>query len=382
MRPVYLDYSATTPLDDRVFEAMVPYFRENFGNASSIHAFGRKARAALEESRETIARCINAPYEALVFTSGGTESDNYAVRGAGMAQAKKGRNHIIVSAVEHHAVLDTALDLRTKGFEVNCARVDETGTVDLDHLRSLANDRTALISVMHVNNEVGTIEPVREAADIAHAVGALFHTDAVQSFGKIPVNVEDLGADLLTLSAHKIYGPKGIGALYIKKGTIVEPLVTGGGQEGNRRAGTESVALAVGFAQAARIAVEFAERDSIHIRKLRHELREKLAGHRGIVFNGHPEKSIPHILSVSFDRTGIDGEALIIGMDLRGVAVTSGSACTSGTLEPSHVLLAMGRPEATARATIRFSLGRLTTSEEIETAAKALEEVVRAMKKR
>ncbi|MEP0821217.1 MAG: cysteine desulfurase [Ignavibacterium sp.] len=381
MKPVYLDYSATTPLDPRVLEAMIPHFGENFGNASSIHAFGRKARAALEESREAIAGCINAPHDTLIFTSGGTEADNYAVRGVASALGKKGRNHLIVSAVEHHAVLDTALALRAEGFNVDVARVDDTGTIDLDHLRSLVNNRTGLVSVMHVNNEVGTIEPVREAAEIAHNAGAVFHMDAVQSFGKIPVNVDELGADLLTLSAHKIYGPKGIGALYIRKGVAIDSLLTGGGQEQNRRAGTESVALAVGFARAAEIAIESMEHDSTHVRTLQRELHAKIADYPGIVFNGHPENAIPHILNVSFNTPGIDGEAMIIGMDLRGVAVTSGSACTSGTLEPSHVLLAMGRPESTARATIRFSLGRQTTMEEIETAVAALKEVLATIKR-
>jgi cysteine desulfurase len=380
MRLVYLDYSATTPLDSRVMDAMMPHFVENFGNASSVHAYGRKARAVLEESREAIARCIGAPNDSLIFTSGGTEADNFAVRGTATAMKSRGRDHIVVSAVEHHAVLDTALAMRKEGFRVDRARVDQSGNVDLDYLRSLVNDRTALVSVMHVNNEVGTIEPVREAAEIAHSVGAVFHSDAVQSLGKIPVDVEQFGVDLLTLSAHKIYGPKGIGALYVRKGVAIDSLLTGGGQEQNRRAGTESVPLAVGFAKAAYIAQEAMDEDSKRIGSLKHELRQKLEGFPGIVFNGHPERSIPNILNVSFETPGIDGEALIIGMDLRGIAVTSGSACTSGTLEPSHVLLAMGRSEATARATIRFSLGRQTTSKDLDRAVDALREVLSRMR--
>lgn len=380
MKPVYLDYSATTPLDPRVLEAMLPHLSENFGNASSIHGFGRKAKAILEESREIVARSIHASHDSLIFTSGGTEADNHAVRGVASALKSKGRDRIVVSAVEHHAVLDTALTLQGEGLKVDRARVDETGMVDLEHLRSLVNGQTALVSVMHVNNEVGTIEPVREASRIAHEAGAVFHTDAVQSYGKIPVDVEELGVDLLSLSAHKIYGPKGIGALYIRKGLALDSLMTGGGQERNRRAGTENVALAAGFARAARIAVESLKGDSERIEGLHKDLRTRLDGFPGIVFNGHPEQRIPHIVSISFAEPGIDGEALIIGMDLRGVAVTSGSACTSGTLEPSHVLLAMGRPESTARATIRFSLGRGTTSDEIETAVRALNEVLAKMK--
>ncbi|MBI4417888.1 MAG: cysteine desulfurase, partial [Ignavibacteriales bacterium] len=340
----------------------------------------RKARAVLEESREAIARCIGAPIDSLIFTSGGTEADNCAVRGTATAMKSRGRDHIAVSAVEHHAVLDTALAMRKEGFRVDRARVDQTGTVDLDYLRSLVNDRTALVSVMHVNNEVGTIEPVREAAEIAHSVGAVFHSDAVQSLGKIPVDVEQFGVDLLTLSAHKIYGPKGIGALYIRKGVAIDSLLTGGGQEQNRRAGTESVPLAAGFAKAAHIAQETMDEDSKRISSLKHELRQKLAAFHGIVFNGHPERSIPNILNVSFETPGIDGEALIIGMDLRGIAVTSGSACTSGTLEPSHVLMAMGKSEATARATIRFSMGRQTTSEDLDRAVDALREVLSRMR--
>lgn len=381
MKRVYLDYSATTPMDPRVLETMQPHFLENYGNASSVHDAGRRARAVLEESRETVAAMLGTSQDTLFFTSGGTESDNTAVFGVARALKPKGRDHIAVSAVEHHAVLHSALALREQGWRVDTINVDETGMVDLGHLEKLVDERTALVSVMHANNEVGTVQPVPEVSEIAHRKGAFVHSDAVQSFGKIPVNVEDLGVDLLSVSAHKLYGPKGIGALYIRKGVPVSPIMIGGGQEQNRRAGTENVPLAAGFARALEIAQVSMTSDADRLKALKAELRTKLENSfPGIVFNGHTAKSLPGILNISFaSSTGVDGEALIIGMDLNGVAVTSGSACTSGTLEPSHVLRAMGRNEATARATIRFSLGRPTTSEELDFAVAMLSRVLGKM---
>lgn len=382
MNRIYLDYSATTPLDPRVLDAMRPHFLENFGNASSVHETGRKARAVLEESRETLARFIGATHDTLYFTSGGTEADNFAVTGIANAFKPKGRDHIVVSAVEHHAILQPAQELRKHGWQVDTARALPTGVVDLDHLQSLVSDRTALVSIMHANNETGVIQPVREAADIAHAKGALLHSDAVQSFGKIPVSVAELSADLISLSAHKIYGPKGIGALFVRKGVPIQSLLIGGGQEQNRRAGTENVPMAVGFAVAADIAQECMDNELKRTQMLNAELRKQLAGKfKGLLFNSANTGSLPTIVSVSFDSSsGVDGEALIMGMDLRGISVTSGSACTSGTLEPSHVLMAMGRNEATARATIRFSLGRLTTLADIGTAVNALSDVLATMR--
>jgi cysteine desulfurase len=380
MRRVYLDHSATTPLDPRVFEAMRQAFLEVFGNASSVHAFGREARALLEQSRESVAAFLGARSDEIFFTSGGTESNNAAISGIAEVAAAAGRNHLLVSAVEHHAVLHPAESLRKKGFAVQIIPVDDTGLVDPDEIRKAITPKTCLVSIMHANNEVGTIEPIKEIAAFAREHGVVVHTDAVQSVGKIPVNVDELGVDLLSLSAHKFYGPKGIGVLYIRRGTTIESLIKGGGQESNRRAGTQNVPLAVGVAKALEICAERMTDDAIRCSRLKHRLRERLQ-FDGILFNGHPTRSLPNVLSVSFDSTvrEVDGDALIAGMDLRGVAVTSGSACSSGSLEPSHVLLAMGRHEKTASATIRFSLGRSTTEEDIDYAVEALEDVLKTM---
>ncbi|MEX1274952.1 MAG: cysteine desulfurase family protein [Bacteroidota bacterium] len=385
MKKVYLDHSATTPLDPRVLEAMVPYWQGTFGNASSVHSFGREARAVLEDSRERIARSIGARNDEVFFTSGGTEADNHAVKGVARSAAPKGRNHILVSAVEHHAVLHSAESLRAEGFIVDIVPVDQFGMVDPEEIRRRVSDKTALVSVMQVNNEVGTIQPVKDVVKAGKSVGALVHSDTVQSVGKLPFNFNEMEVDLLAISAHKFYGPKGIGAIVIRKGTLIDPLVVGGAQESNRRAGTESVALAVGFATALELSQAAMEQETPRISALRNKLmRDLRTAFPSLLINGHPQQVLPHILSVSFDSAQfpIDGDAIIMGMDLRGVAVTSGSACTSGSLQPSHVLLAMGRDEKTAKATIRFSFGRGTTEEEIVYAASALKEVVTTTKSR
>ncbi len=384
MRQVYLDHSATTPLDPRVLEAMQPYFTRHFGNASSIHAFGQEARAALEESRETIAQFIGAKMDEVFFTSGGTESDNYAIKGVAFAKAKAGKNHVLVSAIEHHAVLEPAEYLKHYGFEVELLPVDRTGMVDPDDVRRAIRPETALISLMHANNEVGTIEPIQEIGHITREHGIAFHSDTVQTVGKISVNVKELNIDLLAISAHKIYGPKGIGAIYIRKGTVVEPLILGGGQESKRRAGTENVPLAVGFAKAVALCEELMDSDAKRIQQLRKKLRDRITTEfEGVIFNGHPIGCLPNILNISFDsaQVELDADTLIWAMDLRGVAVASGSACTSGAVEPSHVLTAMGRDEKTARATIRFSLGRGTTDEDIDYAVDALHHATEKMKR-
>ena len=384
MKRIYLDYSATTPLDPEALRAMQPYFSGYLGNPSSVHAFGREARLALEEARETLARSVGARPDEIFFTSGGTESDNHAVKGTAHRAVGKRGAHVLVSAVEHHAVLHPALSLRRAGFEVELLPVDSNGRVDPEDLRRRVRPETILVSVMHANNEVGTIQPIAELAAITRPVGIPLHTDAVQSFGKIPVNVAHLGVDLMSLSGHKIYGPRGIGVLFVRKGTPLEPLLEGGSQERNLRAGTENVALAVGFAKAAELAVKRRDADAQRLSALKKLLRGKLENiSDGILWNGHGGETLPSVLSLSFDSSAgvVDGEALIMGMDLEGVAVTSGSACTSGTLEPSHVLLAMGRDEATARATIRFSMGRATTEEDLEAAANALKVVLARIRK-
>lgn len=385
MKRIYLDHSATTPLDPLVLEAMVPYFQGIFGNASSVHSFGREARAVLEESRERIARVIGARNDEVFFTSGGTEADNYAVKGVARSGARRGRNRIIVSAIEHHAVIHAAESLRAEGIQVEVLSVDQYGMVDPEELRRKLSDQTALVSVMHANNEIGTIQPLREVVEVTKSAGAVVHSDTVQTAGKLPLKFSEMGVDLLALSAHKFYGPKGIGAIVIRKGTLIDPLIVGGSQESNRRAGTESVALAVGFATALELSHNVMEQESQRMGELRGKLtRELLSSFPALLINGHPQQVLPHILSVSFDSAtySLDGDALIMGMDLRGVAVTSGSACTSGSLQPSHVLRAMGRDERTAKATVRFSFGKGTTEEDINYAASALKEVVNMVKSR
>ncbi len=384
MRRVYLDHSATTPPDAAVLEVIQAAGRSTFGNASSVHSFGREARAILEESREQIARFIGARSEEIFFTSGGTESNNYAIQGVPKAVVLTGKNQVITTAVEHHSVLHPIEQLGRAGFTATILPVDGSGLVDPDDVRKSITDKTCLISVMHANNEVGTIEPVETIGIIAKEHGIPFHSDAVQTLGKIPIHVDELNVDLLSFSAHKLYGPKGMGALYIRRGTRIESLIHGGGQESNRRAGTENVPLAAGFAKAVSLCSEQMTDDAIRFAQLKKQLMSRLvAEFPGLSVNGNSQGSLTNILSVSFDSTGglIDGEALIMGMDLQGVAVTSSSACTSGTLEPSHVLLAMGRDEATAAATIRFSFGRSTSKEDIDYAVDALHEVVTTMKK-
>ncbi|MGA9119864.1 MAG: cysteine desulfurase family protein [Bacteroidota bacterium] len=384
MRRIYLDHTATTPLDLRVLDAMVPFFGTVFGNASSIHSFGREAKSALEESRSSIATAIGAAPSELFFVSGGTESDNLAILGSWRAARKRGRESVIVGAAEHHAVLDTAGSLEDEGAVVRLAKTDNGGMTSSAAVSELVDSRTALVSVMHANNEVGTINPITEIASVAHTQGALMHSDAVQTLGKIPVNVDALGVDLLTVSAHKLYGPKGIGALYIRRGTEVEQIIHGGGQERGRRPGTENVALAVGFARALEIAEENRERERERLCSLRDALQQALTSRFPyLLVNGSSAGRLPHILNISVDSSvaRVEGEMLVPTLDLEGIAVTSGSACTSGSMQPSHVLLAMGYDEATARATVRFSLGRGNTKEDIvetvERVSRVLERTVR-----
>ena len=379
MKRIYLDHTATTPLDPRVFDAMKPYFLEKFGNASSIHSFGQEARAALDESRDTLAKLLGARSGELFFVSGGTEADNFALKGVAWKMRERGKSHIVTSKVEHPAVLETCMALEKNDFAVSYVDVDAHGMVSPDNVQRAITPETGLISIMHANNEVGTINPITRIAAIAREHGILFHTDAVQTLGKLPIHVDELGVDLLSISAHKIYGPKGIGALFIRKGIVVERMLHGGGQERGRRGGTENVPLAVGFATAASLINGDMEKEGSRLLALKSDLRSMLdAKFSAIVFNGHPVMSLPHILNVSFDsdRVEIDGEALLFNMDMAGIAVTSGSACTSGSIEPSHVLLAMGRDDKTAKATIRFSMGRSTTRDDLVDAVAALEKVV------
>ncbi len=379
MRRVYLDHAATTPLDAEVFEAMEPYFKGRYGNASSLHQYGREARAALDESRETIARLIGARAGEVLFVSCGTEADNFALKGVASEMSARGRNHVITDGAEHHAVLEPCEFLAQNGYPVTVLPVDGAGRVDPAALNDAIRPETGLISVMHANNEVGTINPVSQLARTAKRRDIVVHTDAVQSFGKIPVNVNELGVDALSLSAHKIYGPKGIGALFVRRGVGIGRFMHGGGQERGRRAGTENVPLAVGFARAAVLAHERMEAGMKTFTVLRNRfiaaLRERFPY---ILVNGSGEETLPAIVNISFDsrKIEIDGESLLFNLDLAGVAAASGSACTSGSVEPSHVLLAMGRDMASAKASVRFSMGRATTEGDISYALEVLEEVV------
>ncbi|CUT02223.1 cysteine desulfurase family protein [Candidatus Kryptobacter tengchongensis] len=384
MRRVYLDNSATTPVDPAVVEAMMPYFTEIFGNPSSVHWFGREAKVAIEEARYKIANFINADPSEIIFTSGGTESDNFAIFGVALSGLRKGKKHIITTKIEHHAVLDSCLYLQKNGFEVTFLKVGSDGVVDPDDVRKAITSKTCLISVMHVNNEIGTIQPIQEIGMIAMEHGIPFHTDAVQSFGKIEVDVKDLKVDLISASAHKIYGPKGIGFLYVRNGVEIEKFHHGGSQEAGRRAGTESVPLIVGFAKAVELCAERMKQDYEHVSSLRKRMIEKindLFAEFGdiLILNSPYDKTIPYILNFSINsgKIDIDAEALIYGLDLKGVAVSNGSACTSGSLKPSHVILALGRDEKTSLATVRFSFGRWNTIDDVDYAVEKFAEVVK-----
>jgi cysteine desulfurase len=384
VRRIYLDHTATTPLDPLVREAMEPYFSDIFGNASSVHSYGREAKSALEKARGVIAACIGAEPGELYFTSGGTESDNLAITGAARCARATGRTHLVTSRGEHHAVLDTCETLREEGFALSLTELDGYGKVDPEQVRALATRATAVVSIMHANNEVGTINPIGAIAEGLRDSGALVHTDAVQSVGKLPVNVRELAVDLMTFTAHKLYGPKGIGALYVRRGTPLDPLFHGGGQERGKRPGTENVALAVGFAKAVELACSAMSAESAKLTMVRDALETALKSRFPyLLVNGHPTDRLPHILNVSVDsrKMRIEGEMLVMNMDLKGIAVTSGSACTSGSIQPSHVLLAMGRDPDTARATIRFSFGRSNSEEDIAYVVESLGEVMQQMKK-
>ena len=373
---LYLDYAATTPLALEVVEAMLPYLTgaASFGNASSIHRFGREARAALDSARDSVAALISADYSEIYFTSSGTEADNLALIGT-MLAAPPERNHLNTTTIEHHAILHTAHFLEKQGYSVTYVPVDSQGLVAPEAIAEALTDRTALVSVMHANNEIGTLQPITEIARIAHERGAKFHTDAVQTVGLLDVNVQELDCDLLTLCAHKIYGPKGAGALYIRQGTKVSPLLHGGSQEREKRAGTENVPALVGFGKAAELATSRKQADSLHLTNLREsflsDLQTKIPN---LHLNGHPTLRLPNNINVSVE--GVEGTTLLMNLDRKGIAASSGSACSSGSIEPSHVLKAIGLPDHLASNGIRFSLGRATTPEELTTTVEIFAQIV------
>ena len=376
----YLDHAATTPLSPSALDAMGPYLTEHYGNPSSLHAEGRRARAALDEARAGVARLIGAKAREIVFTASGSEADNLALKGAAWANSPRGR-HVLVGSAEHKAVRNAAAVLERQGWEVTWLPVDADGGVDTATVEAAISERTSLVSVMLANNEVGTINPIAEIGRVCRARGVLFHTDAVQAAGHLPIDVNALGVDLLSLSAHKLHGPKGIGALFVRQGTALLPQVHGGAQESQRRAGTEYVAGAVGFAAALREAMGdpvAAGAERTRLEALRDRLMDGLAGLPGTRLTGHPTQRLPGIASAVID--GVEGGDLVAALDLEGVAASTGSACTSGSDEPSHVLLAMGIDERTAHGSLRLSAGRDTTPGEVEFALAALERVLARMR--
>lgn len=373
-RIYYFDHAATTYVKPEVFEAMKPWFTELFGNPSSIYSLGRESRKAIEEARAQIAWCLNAHHNEVFFTGSGTEADNWAIKGVAYANRNKGK-HLITSVIEHHAVLEAFEYLRKEGFEVTYLPVDENGLVNPEDLKKEIRPDTTLVSVMFANNEIGTVQPIRELAAIAHEKGAFFHTDAVQAMGNIRVDVKELGVDLLSMSAHKFYGPKGVGALYVKKGVKLDNFMHGGAQERNRRAGTENVPGVIGLATALKLATENLEAYNSHLKKLSDKLIDKVFERIPHVrLNGDRERRLPG--NVNFSFRFIEGESLLLMLDMKGIQASSGSACTSGSLDPSHVLLAIGLPHEIAHGSLRITFGEKNTEEEVDYLVDSLVEIV------
>lgn len=375
---IYVDHAATTPVIPQVLDKMLPYFKENFGNASSIYSEGRKAKMAVEAAREKIANALDANVNEIYFTSGGTEADNWAIRGAAYANRSKG-NHIITSSVEHHAVLHTCKSLEKEGFEVTYLPVDEFGRVSPDDVRKAITDKTILITIMFANNEIGTVMPIEEIGKIAQETKILFHTDAVQALGLVPIDVQSLNINLLSLSAHKFGGPKGIGALYVRRGTKLNTFMNGGAQESNRRAGTENTPAIVGMGEAIEIAVSNIEEKCKKLSALRDSYIEKVL--KKIPYshlNGHPTERLASNANISFQF--IEGEGMLLSLDMKGIAASSGSACTSGSLDPSHVLLAIGLKHEEAHGSLRVTFGEENTMEDVDYIVDTLAEIVERLR--
>ena len=382
MERIYLDHAATTPLLKEAFDAMYPYFSNQFGNANSQHGFGRDGAGAVLDARQRIAKCLGAKPNEIYFTSGGTEADNWAIKGTALALKDKG-NHIITTKIEHSAIYTTCKQLEKYGFEVTYLDVDSDGFVSTDSLERAINDTTILVSIMYANNEVGTIEPIKELAEVAHKHKVLFHTDAVQATGAVRYDVKDLGVDMLSFSGHKFYGPKGIGGLYIRSGLKIEKLIIGGEQERTNRGGTTNVPAVVGMAKALEVALENLDKNNEYVQSLRNRFVEKVSSQVDeIYFNGPKakdyDKRLPNNASFSFRY--IEGESILYSLDLVGVCASSGSACSSGSLEPSRTLLAIGVPVGTAHGTIRFSFGKNNTVEEVDYAVEQLVAIVNRLR--
>ena len=377
-RKIYLDYAATTPVDPRAVKAMLPYFSEDFGNTMSLHSLGQEAKGALEESREVIADLIGAKSSEIIFTSSATESNNLALKGIAFANRDKGR-HIIISQIEHPCVMESAKWLETQGFEVTRLRVDKYGLVDPEDVKKAIKKDTILVSIMHANNEIGTIEPIEEIGKICRQKRVYLHTDAAQSFGKIPIDVNKMNVDLLTSSSHKMYGPKGAATLFIREGTKIEPLIHGGGHESGLRSSTVNVAAIVGFAEAVRICKKETKKESARLIKLRDKLINGILKKiEGSHLNGHPKLRLSNNANFWFEF--IEGESIVIQLDLLGIAASTGSACSSAKLEPSHVLLAIGLRHERAHGSLRLTLGRWTTEKDIDYVLEALPKVKKRLR--
>ena len=381
---VYMDHAATTPMREEVLQRMIPFMKENYGNPSSIYTLAQQARNAVDESRRTIAKLIGCRSSEITFTSGGTESDNAAIKGAAFAMRHLG-NHIITTSIEHHAVLHTCMQMEQFGFEVTYLPVDKEGKVNISDVENAITDKTILVSIMAANNEIGTVQPIAEITnrvkDAATSMGTsiLVHTDAVQAMGQIPVNVKEWPVDMLSMSAHKFYGPRGVGALYIRRGTPFEPLLMGGGQERQRRSGTENVPAIVGMELAISLAVMEQEEQGKKLSRYRDAIIEGLSKNvEGILINGHRRDRLPNNVSVSF--LGVEGEPILLGLDFSGICASSGSACSSASLEPSHVLLAIGRTADQAQGTLRITLGRDNTQEDVDYLLEVLPKLVERLR--
>lgn len=371
---IYMDNAATTPVKKEVLEEMMPYFTEKYGNPSSVYSLGNISKRAVESAREKVAKVLHADKREIFFTGGGSEADNWAIKGIAFGNKDKG-NHIITTRIEHHGILHTCEYLQKNGFEVTYLDVDKYGLINLENLKNAITDKTILISIMFANNEIGTIQPIKEIGEIAKENKIYFHTDAVQAIGHIDINVKELNIDLLSLSAHKFYGPKGIGALYIRQGVKIDPLISGGGQERNRRAGTENVPGIVGMGKAIELAYENLDGHNDKLIKLRDSLIEKIQSNIPYVrLNGHPTYRLPGNVNMCFQF--IEGESLLLSLDMEGIAGSSGSACTSGSLDPSHVLLAIGLPHEIAHGSLRLSLGDFNTEEELDYVVEKLIKIV------